>query len=133
MYQNRSWCCTYCNGSTRMFQVFYLSRTYVTNVSSECFKSRSGVEGRHPLTAAKGAAMVSMLVPDIGRRLCRQGKVGTGSQFRHASAGWALGAVPPCERGMDAGRGFAVLARDWRGTWFRTLALDGNGMGVREM
>jgi hypothetical protein len=49
-----SWCCTCSNDYTCMFQVFYLFQTYVTNVSSECFKGRSGVAGcRSPIAAAE--------------------------------------------------------------------------------
>jgi hypothetical protein len=35
----------------RMFQVFHLFQTYVENVPSRYFKSKSGVVGRHPLAA----------------------------------------------------------------------------------
>ena len=56
----------------RMFQVFHLSRTYIANVSSGCFKSRSGVAGhRPPIVAVEGAALVSVLVPDAVRHLRR--------------------------------------------------------------
>ena len=87
--------------------MFHLFQIYIANILSRCFRSRSGVAGRHPPTAAEVPPwfVCGCLRPTDASttRIRRWGQVGVGSRFRHAGTGWALAMVLACGRGMGAG------------------------------
>jgi hypothetical protein len=59
MFEKWSWCCTCCNCYTRMFQAHLSSvssASYVANILSGCFKSRSDVAHIAMASVAGGAA-----------------------------------------------------------------------------
>ena len=128
-FKSRSWCCTCCNGYIRMFYAHVSSVSsvfifYVTNVSSRCFKSRSGVACRRPVAAASASPWFtcrSLRPTDASAaRICRRGRW-CGSQFHRAG----VGRVPPCRCWM--GRGCVVSTVRCAGFARATVSNAGTG------